>query len=240
MIFNATETSHTISVPITDDNLVEFLEIFVVNLISATPVEITEIVDSQGECSIQIDEKYEIAVENPPNVGEKDGNTQFRVTVSPAIQAGDPYPVKVDYTTVNGSAVDTEDYTLTTGTLTFSTGDTFSFINVPITNDRLVDPGESFELLISNNDPVAITTITDNQATCQIDDNNFSLTIAKTGSGNGTLTGGNGSLSGLIGTSAPPQSLPMTIVYEVNDVVPLSAVPDVVPWAEPRSAEPHH
>jgi hypothetical protein len=62
LTFTASETSHTISVPINDDTLVEFEEIFVMDLTNSLPSEITNIADPQGDCNILIDELYEIAV----------------------------------------------------------------------------------------------------------------------------------------------------------------------------------
>ena len=226
LTFNALESSHTISVPITNDNLVEFQEIFVVNLSLATPAEITNIVDPQGECTIDIDEKYEIAVQDT-SVGEGDGNAQFTLTVTPAIQAGDS--VTIEYATEEGSALEPEDYTLTTGSLTFNNPDTFKTLNVPIINDRLVDPGEFFYLRISNSTPVAITTITDDLATCQIDDNNWYLNITKSGTGAGDLVIGTGTVSGLPGGTESPWPASIQYVFEDGDQVTL----DVTPYSNP-------
>ena len=88
LTFNALDTSHTIVVPITDDTLVEFEEIFVVDLSNSLPLEITNIADPQGDCNILIEEVYEIAIQDT-SVREGDGNATFSLTVTPAIQVGD-------------------------------------------------------------------------------------------------------------------------------------------------------
>jgi type IV pilus assembly protein PilY1 len=230
LTFNPADMSHTIAVPITDDVLVEFEEIFVVDLSNSLPMEITNIVDPQGECNILIDELYEIAILDT-SVGEGDGNATFTMTVNPAIQAGDS--VGISYTTMDGSAEDqngSNDYTLTTGTLFFNPGDTLRTVDVPITNDPIVDPSESFDMLIGLNFPPAITTITDDKATCPIVDNDLYLEISKTGSGDGDLAAGNGVPSGMTGGTAPPIGLPMTFVYEVGDTVSLDATPYPNPY----------
>ena len=104
-----------------------------------------------------------------------------------------------------------DDYTLTSGTLIFNPGETIRTVDVPIVDDRLVDPGESFDMLISNNAPVAITSIIDNSGTCPIDDNNWYLNITKSGSGSGDLVIGNGSVSGYARWHGDPLGCTLTI-----------------------------
>jgi hypothetical protein len=192
LTFNASDTSHTIAVPINDDSLVEIEETFFIDLSNPLPIEISNIADTQGDGEIQIDEIYEIAIQDT-TVGEGDGTVQFVVTVTPAVQVG--YTFAVDYTTVDGTAEDENgwnDYKLTAGTLIFNVGETIRTLVVPIINENLVDPGESFDMLISNNSPVSFTSIIDNRATCQITDNDLYLVIDKSGSGDGDLVAGDG------------------------------------------------
>jgi hypothetical protein len=56
----------------------------------------------------------------------------------------------VDYTTTAITAVPGSDYTTTSGTLTFNPGDTQKFIDVPITNDSVIEPYKQFKVTISN------------------------------------------------------------------------------------------
>ncbi len=58
--------------------------------------------------------------------------------------------VTVDYATSDGTATAGEDYTATSGTLTFQAGDTAKTISVPITDDTEDDGGETFTLTLSN------------------------------------------------------------------------------------------
>ncbi|WP_420636883.1 Calx-beta domain-containing protein [Candidatus Palauibacter sp.] len=77
---------------------------------------------------------------------EEDTTMEFVVTLDPA--ASDA--VTVDYATSDGTATAGEDYTATSGTLTFAAGDTRKTISVPITDDTLDDDGETFTLTLSN------------------------------------------------------------------------------------------
>jgi len=58
--------------------------------------------------------------------------------------------VTVDYATANGTATAGLDYPATNGTLTFATGQTNLTFTVPILNDGLVEPSESYTVILSN------------------------------------------------------------------------------------------
>ncbi|WP_420635722.1 Calx-beta domain-containing protein [Candidatus Palauibacter sp.] len=77
---------------------------------------------------------------------EEDSTLDFVVTLDPA--ASDT--VTVDYATSDGTATAGEDYTATSGTLTFQAGDTTKTISVSIADDAEDDGGETFTLTLSN------------------------------------------------------------------------------------------
>ena len=77
---------------------------------------------------------------------KKDSTMEFVVTLDPA--ASDT--VTVDYATSDGTATAGEDYTATSGTLTFTAGETTKTISVPITDDAEDDGGETLTLTLSN------------------------------------------------------------------------------------------
>jgi hypothetical protein len=77
----------------------------------------------------------------------------FTVTLSAPCSG----PVSVAYATANGTAVAGQDYTATSGTLTIPAGGTSGTVSVPILNDALVEPTETFTLTLSN--PSAPVTI---------------------------------------------------------------------------------
>ena len=58
--------------------------------------------------------------------------------------------VTVSYATSDGTATAGDDYTATSGTLTFSAGESCKTISVPIINDTVDDDGETFTLTLSN------------------------------------------------------------------------------------------
>jgi hypothetical protein len=58
--------------------------------------------------------------------------------------------VKVDYATVDDTAVAGTDYTSTSGTLTFAPGETSKTITVPIIDDSVAGPGVAFTVHLSN------------------------------------------------------------------------------------------
>ena len=75
-----------------------------------------------------------------------DPHMTFTVTLSrPALA-----PVSVDYATADGTATQPDDYTETSGTLTFSAGQRSKTVRVPIVDDSLDDDGETFTLTLSN------------------------------------------------------------------------------------------
>ena len=98
---------------------------------------------------------------------EGDGTMAFVVTLDPAARD----TVTVDYATSDGSAEAGDDYTATSGTLTFQAGETEKTISVPVTDDTEEDGGETFALTLSNasgadlGDAEATGTIRDNDTT---------------------------------------------------------------------------
>ncbi len=58
--------------------------------------------------------------------------------------------VTVDYATADGSAKAGEDYTATSGTLTFAAGETEKTVSVPVLDDALDEGSETFALRLSN------------------------------------------------------------------------------------------
>ena len=100
-------------------------------------------------------------------VGEADGVARFRVRLS----AVSPDTVSVTYGTQNGSATGFGfDYENADGTLTFTTGQTVKFVQVPIVDDTNVETNESFFFNLSSpakavlGKDTGVATIIDNDA----------------------------------------------------------------------------
>jgi len=165
LTFNPGDTNQPVNVTIADDSEIEIAEDFFVDLSNASAN--AAINDNQGRCEISIDDKYDITINNT-SVDEDVGTAQFTVTVVPAVQAG--HTITVDYATADGSAGQPVDYTATSGTTTFSPGDTTQPITVPIINDTDDESTENFFVNLSNSTPADRTTISDTQGYCDIID----------------------------------------------------------------------
>ena len=76
--------------------------------------------------------------------------------------------VSVDYTIIDGTATNGDDYTASSGTLNFSPGNTVQSINIPILSDDIDEDIETIIINLSN--PTGGAVIVDNQATLYIVD----------------------------------------------------------------------
>jgi hypothetical protein len=82
----------------------------------------------------------------PVTVNEGAGQAVFTVTLSKPSKD----PVSVSYTTSDGTATGSADYTPVTGVLTFAPGETSKTITVPVLNDTVYEGAETFKLTLSN------------------------------------------------------------------------------------------
>jgi subtilisin family serine protease len=124
------------------------------------------------------------------NVGK--ANATFTVNLS----APSTNTVTVQYTTANGTAKAGEDYTTTSGTLTFNPGDISKAIAIPIIGNTISEPDETFFVNLSNPTKAIIS---DAQGKGTILNNDILATA-----GNDTIygTSGNDSLNGLAGNDS--------------------------------------
>lgn len=164
LTFNPGQTTQTISVTVQSDSVDEDDETFFVNL-TAPVSAILE--NNQAEGTILDDDAaptLSIADRTIPE-GNSGGfvSTSFTVTLS----AASSKTVKVNYTTVDVTAIAGADYTAVSGTLTFAPGETSKTIGVPIKGDVLDEPNELFRINLST--PINAT-LADTQATGTITD----------------------------------------------------------------------
>ena len=75
-----------------------------------------------------------------------DAAVAFQVTLSRAASGA----VTVDYATSDGTAVAGEDYTATSGTLTFAAGEVAKTVSVPVLDDAIDEGRETFRFSLSN------------------------------------------------------------------------------------------
>ncbi|QDT97284.1 Calx-beta domain-containing protein [Gimesia aquarii] len=177
LTFNPGEQSQTIIVDIIDDlDIVEGIETFLVNLtnIQASGANIT-FADDQGEVTILDDEQATIDIDDV-TVNENDGTATLTVTLDQPVAT----TVNVDFATADQLAVDPDDYTAQSGTLTFNAGMQSQEIIIDITDTALVEFTESFLVNLSNIQANgANITFADNQGEVTIlDDDQSNLTIS--------------------------------------------------------------
>ena len=158
------ETTKTVTVTINGDAIDEANETY--TLVLLNPVNAT-VIGGEGVGTITDDEGDPSLSVNDVTVTENDSgtvNANFTVTLAPA----SGQTVTVAYTTQPGSATAPADYATTSGTLTFTAGQTTRPVTVPINGDTLDEDNENFTILLSSPvnatiaDNLALGTITDN------------------------------------------------------------------------------
>ncbi|HUR97239.1 MAG TPA: Calx-beta domain-containing protein [Pyrinomonadaceae bacterium] len=91
--------------------------------------------------------------------------------------------ITVDYSTSNGTAIAGQDYTATSGTLTFANGESGKLISIPIINDASDEPDETLNFTLSNptggatllNPSAAVVTLSDNDNPPTVSVNDISV-----------------------------------------------------------------
>ncbi|HQZ15224.1 MAG TPA: Calx-beta domain-containing protein, partial [Vicinamibacteria bacterium] len=136
------ETAKNILVPVAGDTVGEPAETFFVNLSGSTGASI---VDGQGQATILNDDSTAVLSVSPKSVFEGDPAATFTVSMT-GVPIG---TVTVNYATSDGSAAAGSDYTTTSGTLTFTLGQTSKTLSVPILDDGAVEGDETFTVTLS-------------------------------------------------------------------------------------------
>jgi uncharacterized Zn-binding protein involved in type VI secretion len=125
-------------------------------------------------------------------------------------------PVTVTYATANGTAVAPGDFTVTTGSLTFSGTTTVQTVPVPIVGDTAVEPIETFTVTLSS--PVGATLL-DGTATGTIT-NDDAVPLPTLAIGDVTIAEGNSGTTNAVFTvtlSAQPGASTVTVNYSTSN-----------------------
>ena len=101
------------------------------------------------DASHKVDWRPELSVADARATEGADAAVEFQVSLSRAFTTAE-HSVTVDYATADGTARAGEDYTATSGTLTFGPGETEKAVSVPILDDVLDEGEETFTLRLSN------------------------------------------------------------------------------------------
>lgn len=144
LVFGAGETNQTILVPLLNDGLVGAIKTFRVilsnptNAVLGTRTSVTvSILD--GDKGLHF---YVPAI----SVNEDAGAVEIKVARG---DDGDT-PVSVAYATTDLTAKAGQDYTTNAGTIVFAPGEVLKSFIVPLLNDALAEPSETFRVTLSN------------------------------------------------------------------------------------------
>ncbi|NER16888.1 PKD domain-containing protein, partial [Spongiivirga citrea] len=236
--------SQSVSVPISDDNILESSESFFLNL-SNPSSNLVLINDNLGEATITDNDNASVNV-NDVTVAENGNEAVFTVQLIGNVQNG----FTVDYATADDTAIAPADYIQTNGTLNFTgqNGETLT-VSVPVIDDQQVGQSVVFHLNLGNlsNSLVTIadaqgtaTILDDDSANVSINDvslnedigsasfvvtlvndvqNGFTIdyqTVANTANVNEDFEATNGTLT-FVGTSGETQLIEVTIIDDVVD-----------------------
>jgi VCBS repeat-containing protein len=184
----AGSSSANFNIATIDDLLDEALENFTVTIASATGGNLESIVVSGTNGSVTTtitdnDPTPSLTI-NDVTVNESAGTATFTVTLS----AASGQTVTVNYATADGTAQAGVglDYTNSTGTVTFTPGQTTRTITVPINNDTIDEPNETFFVNLSG---ATNATIADSQGIGTIIDNDAVPTIQSVSAASATEGG---------------------------------------------------
>lgn len=170
LTFAPTDTSHTANVPTVDDSVVEGTETFSMALslptagaTLGTPSSATATINDNDVSSPCTGVTFTIASNGAVTEG---ANSVFTVTKHGTATGS----CTVNYATASGTATSGSDFTATSGTLTFTSGQTSQSVNVPTTDDSVVESAETFTMALSS--PTGGSALgTPSSATATINDN---------------------------------------------------------------------
>jgi Calx-beta domain-containing protein len=145
--FSGPHLTKKISVIINGDTTYEADETFTVVL--SSPVKAT-IGTGTGTGTILNDDPAPTVAVADASVPELDTGQTSQASVPVSLSAASGLPASVDYTTNDVTATAGSDYQTTSGTVTFSPGETQKSVLVPVIGDTLVEGNETFTLDISS------------------------------------------------------------------------------------------
>ncbi|MDB9549798.1 S8 family serine peptidase, partial [Dolichospermum circinale] len=149
--FSAGSPTALVDLNVTDDTLVEGTETAILTVTSGTDYT----VGTSASATVNIADN-DLPV-NPIIIDLSANQTVVEGLVSPqsvtytvTLSSDSTETITVQYATVNNTATAGSDYTSTSGTLTFAPGFTSQDIIIPILNDSLNEPQETFNLTLSS------------------------------------------------------------------------------------------
>ena len=226
-VFGLGETSKTFALTVINDAVAENNE--TVNLRLSNPTN-TALGTSTLVITITTNDSAILSFSASTNrVGETNGTLTFTVNRTGTTNNA----VTVDFTTTNVTAVVTDDYSSTNGTLSFAPGETSKTFTTDITNDGTQESSETFRVVLSNPTDARLTigtntvTITDDDVSTvgfstnavSVSESNgpVTLTVVRTGSTNTTLTVDIGTFNGTATTGSDFSPTNDTLFFDAGE-----------------------
>ncbi|WP_181883661.1 putative Ig domain-containing protein [Sphingorhabdus pulchriflava] len=176
----AGSSTYIFTVLLNGDTLNEPSESYFVNVTSAVNAVV---VDGQGVGTITNDDPLPSLSINDVSVTEGNAGTVNAVfTVN--LSAASGQTVAVNYATANGTATQPADYTNTSGTLTFTPGQTSRTITVPVIGETVPEANETYFVNLSG---ATNAIIADNQGLGTINNDDVPVTVSPGSLPNGTV-----------------------------------------------------
>jgi len=174
-------SSYTFTVQVNGDALNEPSETFFVNV---TNVVNAVVADAQGLGTITNDDlPPSLSINDVTVVEGNSGTTSAVFTVT--LSAASGQTVSVNYGTADGTATQPADYTSTSGTLTFTPGQTTQPITVLVAGETVPEAGETFFVNLSG---ASNASISDNQGVGTISNDDVPVSISPATLPNGAVT----------------------------------------------------
>jgi hypothetical protein len=210
LTFAPGETNKTIEVAIIGDSIDEANESFNIELSNPNRVTLGNAI---GRVNIlDNDSPPQISIDNLEVVEGADSTTANRFTVT--LSSPSSLPVTVDYSTIDGGAVEGSDYQSVRGKLTFAPGETSKTIELPVLDDSIDEERETLTLQLTNPVNATVASQTGGTATIVDNDSEPELTV-----GDFTLTEGDGGTTNasFTVTLSAPSSKEISIDYATAD-----------------------
>lgn len=178
LTFEPGETEKTIEIDILGDNTVEGEEAFFVNLTNPSlDADVVVVTDNNGKVTITDDDVAPtVSINNVTKTEGDAGSTAFTFTLT--LNKAATETATVDFEVADGTALETDnDYTATTGTVTFNPGEKTKTITVNVTGDTKLEGNETFFVNLLNPQQLAIAD-GQGQGTITNDDAGSTITIS--------------------------------------------------------------
>jgi hypothetical protein len=176
LTFQPGETIKTFPIRIINDNIPENTE--TVRLVLANPTNATLGANSTATLSILDDDSAGTVQFSSSNYSVMENGGSVSLTVILNRTGNTNAPVRVNYRTVGGSATESRqngceqgaDFVRTSGTLTFAPGSAVATLSVPVCNDTIVEPPESFLVILTDAENASLGSPSSATVTIQDDD----------------------------------------------------------------------